>query len=296
MTDRKASGQGALVVLPTYNERDNVVPIVIAIRQQLPEATIWIVDDNSPDGTGRLADELAANDSNITIFHRPGKLGLGTAYVGAFQAALTRNFGAVLQMDADFSHDPAYLPVLLSSLQDADMVVGSRYIAGGGTQNWSKIRQAISKGGNLVAQLGLGLRTRDATGGFRAYRRSTLEQLRFDDLRLRGYGFQIEVVFQAERRGLRIQEVPIVFVERAVGESKMSKGIVLEAVAHIVRRRIQMMRGVVPAGVTGTAPPQSARWEPENREGVAERTPNSAGPGDIGDPDGPSPGVAARSG
>ncbi|GAC1405006.1 MAG: polyprenol monophosphomannose synthase [Chloroflexota bacterium] len=238
-----ATGRRPLVVLPTFNERDNIEPIVIAIRAQLPQATIWIVDDNSPDGTGQIADELASADPKVEVIHREGKLGLGTAYVAAFQKALQQDFDCVLQMDADFSHDPAYLPTLVDLLADCDLVIGSRYICGGGTRNWSRIRQAISKGGNFVARVGLGVRTRDATGGYRVYRRSTLEALNFDELRLRGYGFQIEVVYQVERRGLRIHETPIVFVERASGKSKMSKAIVWEAVVHILQRRIRRVLG-----------------------------------------------------
>lgn len=233
-----------LVVLPTFNECDNVAAIVSAVREKLPQATVWIVDDNSPDGTGRIADELAAADPQIQVIHRPGKLGLGTAYVQAFQRALDEGYDFVFQMDADFSHNPAYLPALFASLPEADLVIGSRYTAGGGTENWSRARQVISKVGNLVARVGLGVRTRDATGGFRVYRRSTLEQLHFEDLRLRGYGFQIEVVYQVEHRGLRIKEIPITFVERAAGTSKMSKGIVLEAILHIIHRRVRMMRGI----------------------------------------------------
>jgi dolichol-phosphate mannosyltransferase len=247
-----------LVVLPTYNERDNLVPIVTAIRRTLPAATVWIVDDNSPDGTGTLADELAAADPSIKAIHRPGKLGLGTAYASAFADALRDDYDCILQMDADFSHDPSYLPALLEALRDADMVIGSRYIDGGGTSNWSAIRQAISRGGNWVARVGLGVRTRDATGGYRAFRRSTLERLSFRDLDLRGYGFQIEVVYQVERAELRIKEIPITFVERASGESKMSKDIVLEAVLHILRRRLHPYR-------PSLQPPIAAESEPEPR-------------------------------
>lgn len=242
MTERPAQGRRPLVVLPTYNERDNLAPIVRAVRSRLPDAMVWIVDDNSPDGTGQIADTLAADDPSVEVIHRPGKLGLGTAYVDAFRCALAHDFDCIVQMDADFSHDPSYLPLLVERLNDADLVIGSRYTAGGGTRNWSRVRQTISRGGNLVARAGLGVRVHDATGGFRAYRRSTIEQLHFEDLKLRGYGFQIEVVFQVERRGLRIVEAPIVFVERASGTSKMSKGIVLEAVLHIIHRRIRMLR------------------------------------------------------
>lgn len=244
MSEDRVVARRPLLVLPTYNERQNLVPIVAEIRKQLPEATIWIVDDNSPDGTGQVADSLAAADPSIQVMHRPGKLGLGTAYIEAFNRALIEDFDCVLQMDADFSHDPKYLPQLLAGLADADMVIGSRYTGGGGTENWSPLRQWISRVGNTVARLGLGVRTHDATGGFRAYRRSTLEQLHFEDLKLRGYGFQIEVVYQVEHRGLQVREVPIIFVERAAGSSKMSKGIVLEAILHIIRRRIALWRGI----------------------------------------------------
>lgn len=261
MNDVPPPGRRPLVVLPTYNERDNLVPIVTAIRRELPRATVWIVDDNSPDGTGLLADEVAAADGQVKVIHRAGKLGLGTAYAAAFADALRGDFDCVLQMDADFSHDPRYLPQLLDALGGADLVIGSRYTAGGGTSNWSAVRQAISRGGNWVARVGLGLRTRDATGGYRAYRRSTLERLNFRELALRGYGFQIEVVYQVERAGLRIKEIPITFVERASGESKMSKDIVLEAVLHIVRRRLRLLRR---SAAVPTAPDE-ADPEPETR-------------------------------
>jgi dolichol-phosphate mannosyltransferase len=233
-----------LVVIPTYNERDNLERLVGEIRKQLPAATVWIVDDNSPDGTGRIADRLAAADRMIEVMHRPGKLGLGTAYVAAFRRALNEGFDCVIEMDADFSHDPAYLPQLVSALRDADLVIGSRYVAGGGTRNWSLPRRIISRGGNVVARIGLGVKTRDATGGYRAFRSSAIKQLHLEGLRLRGYGFQIETVYQMEHRGLRVAEIPIIFVERASGESKMSKDIALEAFLHILRRRIDMLKGV----------------------------------------------------
>lgn len=245
-------GERPLIILPTYNERDNLRPIVKAIGSFLPQATIWIVDDNSPDGTGQIADELAAQDKRIAVIHRAGKLGLGTAYVDAFSQALEGDFDSVLQMDADFSHDPAYLPTLLEGLRDADFVLGSRYVEGGGTRNWSPIRQAISRFGNIVARIGLGVRTADSTGGYRAFRRSTLERLHLEDLRLRGYGFQIEVVFQIERAGLRIKEVPIIFVERAAGSSKMSRNIAFEAFLHIARRRWDMIQGNLPRPKDGS--------------------------------------------
>jgi len=241
LTDGDGPGSRSVVVLPTYNERDNLEPIVRQVLENLPRATVWVVDDNSPDGTGVIADRLAHEDERVRVIHRDGKLGLGTAYVAAYQEALAADVDFLLQMDADFSHDPSYLPRLLDALHDADLVIGSRYIPGGGTRHWSWARRAISRGGNRVARIGLGLKTQDATGGFRAFRRSTIERLNYDELRLRGYGFQIEVVFQVEQGGLRIAEVPIIFVERASGRSKMSKGIVWEAIIHILRRRIRMV-------------------------------------------------------
>jgi dolichol-phosphate mannosyltransferase len=242
MSEDSRPCQKPLVVLPTFNECDNLASMVSAVRTQLPAATIWIVDDNSPDGTGHLADELAAGDALVEVIHRPEKLGLGTAYIEAFRRALGQDFDCIVQMDADFSHDPRYLPSLLGNIKDADLVIGSRYVRGGGTQNWSLARRFISKGGNVVARIGLGVRVHDATGGYRAYRRTTLEQLHFDDLKLRGYGFQIEVAFQVERRGLRIKEIPIVFVERIAGRSKMSRQIAFEAFTHILKRRMGMLR------------------------------------------------------
>lgn len=242
MTDGEQGGERLLLVLPTYNECDNLEPMVTAIRTQLPKASIWIVDDNSPDGTGEIADELAAVDDRIEVVHRPGKLGLGTAYAAAFRRALTEGFDYVLHMDADFSHDPAYLPALMSAAKDADLVLGSRYTPGGGTHNWPLWRRVISRFGNVVARVGLGIRARDATGGYRVFRRSALESLDLETLGLRGYGFMIEVVYQIERRGLRIKEVPIIFVERVAGVSKMSREIALEAFVHILRRRMGMLR------------------------------------------------------
>ncbi|HZS94545.1 MAG TPA: polyprenol monophosphomannose synthase [Chloroflexota bacterium] len=243
MIDERAPSR-PLVILPTFNERENIGPIVRRVREILPQASVWIVDDNSPDGTGELADALTSQDEKVSVIHRPSKLGLGTAYIDAFSKALARDFDVIIQMDADFSHDPEYLPQLVAGLDRADVVVGSRYIPGGGTKNWSAFRQFVSKSGNIVARVGLGVHVRDATGGYRAFRRSALEQLHFDDLRLRGYGFQIEVIFQLERRGLRIVESPIVFVERTAGKSKMSKNIALETFGHILKRRIGMIRGL----------------------------------------------------
>ena len=252
MTHNGAAPQRALVVLPTYNECDNLVPLIDAVHSYLPAAAVLVVDDNSPDGTGTIADRLVDEREYVSVLHRVAKLGLGTAYVDAFQWALARDFDVVMEMDVDFSHDPRYLPDLVGALAGADLVIGSRYIPGGGTENWSSLRQFISQGGNWVARVGLGIRTRDATGGYRAFRRSTLERLNFRELRLRGYGFQIEVVYQVERLGLTIREVPITFVERAAGHSKMSKDIVLEAIVHIIRRRLR--RQVTARGTKADVP------------------------------------------
>lgn len=238
MTALPSPCQHPLVVLPTYNERENLEPMVLSILTHLPSATVWIVDDNSPDGTGEIADDLSSSEPRVEVLHRATKLGLGTAYVEAFRRALQRDFDCIVQMDADFSHDPSYLPTLLATLSDADLVLGSRYVAGGGTRNWSLFRRLVSRAGNLVARLGLEIETRDATGGYRAYRRATLERLQFETLGLRGYGFQIEVIYQVERAGMRITEIPITFVERVAGRSKMSKAIALEAFLYIVRRRV----------------------------------------------------------
>lgn len=241
MTVDSAFCERPLVVLPTYNECENIESMARSVLSYLPQATVWIVDDNSPDGTGQIADALAAVEPRIEVIHRPGKMGLGRAYVDAYQRALARDFDCLIQMDADFSHDPAYLPSLLAGLADADLVLGSRYVPGGGTRNWAKARQIISQGGNVVARIGLGIQVHDATGGFRAFRRSTIERLRFQDLDLRGYGFQIEVINQIEKAGMTIREIPIIFVERAAGKSKMSKDIALEAFLYIVRRRLDRM-------------------------------------------------------
>ena len=227
------------VVLPTYNERENLEPIAAAILGALPEASLLIVDDSSPDGTGRLADTIAARESRVSVLHRPAKQGLGVAYRDAFRWVLERpDARAVVQMDADFSHDPAALPGMLVPLMgNADLVLGTRYMPGGATVGWPWYRRLISRGGTVFARTVLLLPYRDLTGGFKAWRRELLEAIRLRETSGSGYGFQIETTWWAHRRGASIVQVPIVFRERTVGSSKMSGGIVNEAMLLVLRLR-----------------------------------------------------------
>jgi len=227
-----------LVVIPTYNEVENLGAIVAAVYDALPQAAALIIDDASPDGTGRLGDELAARYPSLQVLHRPGKQGLGTAYVAGFRYALERDVDCVFEMDADFSHDPHYLPALLAATDDADLVIGSRYVPGGRTPDWGLSRRLISGFGNVFARTLLQLPVRDCTAGFKCYRRCVLEAFDLDAIRLEGYAFQIETVYQCVRKGFRIKEVPIVFPDRKVGTSKMSKAIVAEAFTYVIRRRL----------------------------------------------------------
>jgi len=233
-----------LVIVPTYNERENLEALTVEISRQLPTADILVVDDGSPDGTGALADALHERDPRIEVLHRPAKLGLGTAYLAGFRHGLARGYAYLIEMDCDFSHDPKYLPILLERARaGADLVLGSRYVAEGGTRNWSWGRRAISRGGNLYARAVLGLPVDDLTGGFKCFRRAVLEQIGLDEVRSEGYAFQIEMTYRAWRRGFRIQELPIVFVDRRVGQSKMSRRIVGEAVWMVWRVRWALRRG-----------------------------------------------------
>jgi len=225
-----AHGGPAWVVLPTYNEAENLGPVVEAIRAKLPpSARVLIVDDNSPDGTGQLADDLATQHENVHVLHRSCKEGLGPAYIAGFREALARGAGLILEMDADFSHDPAYLPRLLEAAGRADVVLGSRYVDGGGVSEWGALRRAISRGGSSYARLVLGLEVRDLTGGFKCFRREVLEAIDLDSIGARGYAFQVEMTYRAVRRGFKVVEVPIIFSERRVGRSKMDLSIVAEA-------------------------------------------------------------------
>jgi dolichol-phosphate mannosyltransferase len=220
----------AWLVLPTYNEADNLEPICKAALANLPSsAHLLVVDDSSPDGTGEIADRLAAAEPRIEVLHRPRKEGLGAAYIAGFRQVLAAGAGFVLQMDSDFSHDPADLPRLLEAAQQTDLAVGSRYVAGGGIENWSALRQAISRGGSAYARLILGVPVRDLTGGFKCFRREVLESIDLSAVDSRGYAFQVEMTYRALRAGFDVVEVPIVFHERRAGSSKMSGAIVGEA-------------------------------------------------------------------
>ncbi len=223
----------ALVCVPTYNEKDNVEPICRAILAASPALDVLVIDDNSPDGTGAIADRLAAEEPRIQVLHRAGKEGLGKAYLAGFAWALERGYRLVLEMDADFSHDPKHLPAILAAAADADLVLGSRYVRGGGTVNWGLGRKVLSRGGSLYARTILGLRVRDLTGGFKCFRREVLEAIDLASVACTGYAFQIELTYRAVRRGFRVVEVPIVFADRRVGQSKMSKRIVLEALRKV---------------------------------------------------------------
>jgi dolichol-phosphate mannosyltransferase len=228
------------VVLPTYNERENLEPVVAAILQSLPESLLLVVDDNSPDGTGQLADTLAATEPRVQVLHRAAKEGLGVAYRHGFRWALERpEIRVVVQMDADFSHDPADLPRLVAPLMsDTDLTLGTRYIRGGATVGWSWYRRLISRAGTIFARTVLLLPYRDLTGGFKAWRRELLEAIRLRDANANGYGFQVEMTWWAHRRGAKIAQVPIIFHERAAGRSKMTGGIVREALILVVRLRL----------------------------------------------------------
>jgi dolichol-phosphate mannosyltransferase len=228
-----------LIVIPTFNEREGVAEIVAAVRAAVPAATIMIVDDASPDGTGRIADELAARDSRIRVKHRPSKQGLGPAYIDAFQQALAEGWQRVVQMDADFSHDPRDVPKLLAALDaGADLVIGSRYVAGGRTVNWGLRRRLISRGGSLYARTILGVPISDLTGGFKAWKAETLRQVGLSEVGAKGYGFQIEMSYRALGAGARVVEIPIQFVDRRVGQSKMSGTIFAEALTIVWRLRL----------------------------------------------------------
>jgi dolichol-phosphate mannosyltransferase len=259
MTSQDASRVGTWVVLPTYDEADNIGPIATAILAALPGAMLLVVDDDSPDGTGRLADELAAADPRIRVRHRAKKQGLGRAYLDGFGVALEGGATRLVQMDADFSHDPAVLPALLDPLLAgrADLVIGSRYVAGGGVVDWGIGRRLISRAGSLFARVVLRLPANDLTGGFKAWRADTLRSIPFDGVHAGGYVFQIEMTFRASRGGAAIAEVPITFRDRRVGASKMSRRIVVEALVVVVQLRAEELLGRLrrrPSAPTDHAP------------------------------------------
>jgi len=240
-----AEGDGVWIVLPTYDEAENIEPMAAAILATLPAATLLVVDDDSPDGTGRLADALAAGDPRIRVRHRSLKQGLGRAYLDGFTIALAGGATTIVQMDADFSHDPGALPDLIGPVGagTADLVIGSRYTTGGGVVDWGLGRRVVSRGGSIFARIVLGLGQNDLTGGFKAWRASTLAAVPFDGVHAGGYVFQIEMTFRADRSGARIREIPITFRDRRVGQSKMSRRIVVEALVVVVQLRAEELLG-----------------------------------------------------
>jgi dolichol-phosphate mannosyltransferase len=233
----------ALVVIPTYNERTNIPQLVPAILLQDPRLEVLIVDDNSPDGTGQLADDLASADGRVHVLHRPAKAGLGKAYLAGFRWALDQGYDYVFEMDADFSHDPKFLPEFLRAVEDADLVIGSRYKAGVNVINWPMSRLLLSIGANQYAKIVTGLPLDDSTGGFKCFRRRVLEAIALDRVKSNGYSFQIEMSFLAWKKGFRLREIPIVFTDRVEGQSKMSKKIVREAIWMVWWLRLRSLTG-----------------------------------------------------
>jgi len=248
-----------LVVIPTYDERENLAGVLGRLRRAVPRAEVLVVDDASPDGTGQLADALAADDPNLHVLHRPAKQGLGPAYLAGFAWGLERGYQAFGEMDADGSHAPEQLPHLLAALRDADVVLGSRWVPGGAVVDWPRRRELLSRGGNAYARLLLRLPVRDATGGFRVYRRDVLEAIELGDVASAGYCFQVDVLWRAWRAGFRVVEVPITFVERVAGVSKMNRDVVAEALWRITvwgltgRRAARGSDGRVPATPPSTS-------------------------------------------
>jgi dolichol-phosphate mannosyltransferase len=244
MTAALQPGEGTWVVLPTYDEAENLPGIAAAILETLPAATLLVVDDGSPDGTGQLADRMAEEDARIRVRHRPGKAGLGRAYLDGFGVALAGGARSMIQMDADWSHDPTVLPSLLAPILDdrADLVIGSRYVRDGRVLDWGIGRRMISRWGSIFARTVLGLRPHDLTGGFKAWRATTLAAIPFEGVHAGGYVFQIEMTHRASRGGARVAEVPITFRDRRVGRSKMSRRIIFEALAVVLRLRWDELR------------------------------------------------------
>ena len=235
-----------LVIVPTYNERENVAGIVGRVRAATPGVDVLVVDDNSPDGTGAIADELAASDAAVHVLHRTGKAGLGSAYGAAFRWGLDHGYDRLVEMDADGSHQPEQLPALLAAADaGADVVLGSRWVAGGGVRNWPAYRELLSRGGSVYSRIVLGLPQRDVTGGYRVLTAHALRSIRLEDVHSQGYGFQVDLLFHAHRAGLRIVEVPITFIEREFGVSKMTGGIVAEAMLRVTLWGIGALPGRV---------------------------------------------------
>lgn len=237
------------VLIPTYNERDNLPGVISRVRSAVPSLDVVVIDDNSPDGTGQVADEIAAADEQVVVIHRPGKAGLGAAYIDGFQWALERGYDAVIEMDADGSHQPEHLPTILAAAEEADVVIGSRWVPGGAIENWPWHRKALSVGGNIYTRVLLGMPVHDATAGFRLYRTEALRSMGLGDVASQGYCFQVDLTWRAVRAGLRVVEVPITFVEREIGNSKMSRAIMTESLRRItgwgVGHRAAQAKGLV---------------------------------------------------
>jgi dolichol-phosphate mannosyltransferase len=233
--DTAHDDRSLLVVIPTYNERENLLPIIERVRAAVPAAHVLVVDDASPDGTGQLAEQLAAADPRVRVLHRAGKAGLGAAYLAGFGWALNQGYQVVVQMDADGSHPPEFLPAMLTALEHADVVLGSRYVPGGTVVNWPRHRELLSRGGNLYSRLALGVDIRDITAGYRVFRRRVLGELMLGEVSSQGYCFQIDMAWRAVRAGFRVREVPITFTERERGSSKMTGSIVREALWRVTR-------------------------------------------------------------
>ncbi|MFC4003369.1 polyprenol monophosphomannose synthase [Prauserella oleivorans] len=234
-TQHRASTDPVLVIIPTYNERENLTPLLRRLHTTLPDVHVLVVDDGSPDGTGELADKLAATDDRIHVLHRTEKAGLGAAYIAGFRWGLERDYATLVEMDADGSHAPEDLPRILDALADSDLVIGSRYVPGGALVNWPKRRELLSRGANIYSRLALGVPVNDMTAGFRAYRRAVLGKLPLDDIASAGYCFQIDLTLRTAQEGFDIVEVPITFTEREVGQSKMSGSIVVEAMLRVAQ-------------------------------------------------------------
>lgn len=238
------SSSRVLVITPTYDERENLEEFVAGVLEASAAVDLLVVDDASPDGTGQLADRIAADEPRVSVLHRPGKLGLGSAYLDAFRWGLPRGYAAFVQMDTDGSHDPGYLPQFLTELEDgADLVVGSRNIPGGAVEGWGAGRHFLSKGGSLYSRIILGIGVRDLTSGYKAFSRRALEAIDLGAVRSEGYSFQVEMTYRALLKGLRVVEIPIVFVDRRAGQSKMSRRIVAEAMWMVPALRLRAGRG-----------------------------------------------------
>ncbi|MBT1095895.1 polyprenol monophosphomannose synthase [Streptomyces chartreusis] len=261
----------ALVIIPTYNEAENIKSIVGRVRKAVPDAHVLVADDNSPDGTGKLADELAAEDDHVQVLHRKGKEGLGAAYLAGFRWGIEHDYGVLIEMDADGSHQPEELPRLLTALKGADLVLGSRWVPGGRVVNWPKSREFISRGGSLYSRVALDLPLRDITGGYRAFRRETLQGLGLDDVASQGYCFQVDLARRAVKAGYHVVEVPITFVERELGDSKMSRDILVEALWRVTTWGAQERVGKL----LGRAKPASSSQPEPRPQSQPEQPPQS---------------------